>query len=558
MHSGSRFALATAALVASGCAATGGTLPDRPAPGTPFHQIMAAIAADRGATATAVEEYLATAEAGNDAAASRRAAVYAFEHDYDAAALRAARRWAALEPAEPAAHRLVARLLVRRNDVSGAVDHAEAAIVGPAQRDEAATAALADALAGEQNQDAVARVLGRIGARAASVSPTLQLALGSAALQAGDDVLAEAAARTLLAASPDAELRTEAEVLVGRALAARGDTAAALDWLRSRRVAGSPLGLELEYVGLLAADDRVEDALIELATIGKRYPDEPRIRRLRALIGKDGPDRRDAFEDFRALIAVPEFADEAGFRLAEMSIREQQYEQAVQLLARIGDGPWLLPAQDGLARLAEAGGEGEAAERLWERVAERYPQRAFEAEAYRAALLDRLGRTDDALRLMTRNLLHRPDDVGTLLNRGALLDRIGRHDEAIADMTAAVRILPDSAVALNALGYTLSIRTSRQTEALGYIRRALERSPDSAAIMDSYGWVLFRLGRLPEARSFLQYAYSQLADPEIAAHLGEVMWRQGDRDAARTLWQDAREKHPQNEPLQETVKRLLD
>ena len=70
------------------------------------------------------------------------------------------------------------------------------------------------------------------------------------------------------------------------------------------------------------------------------------------------------------------------------------------------------------------------------------------------------------------------------------------------------------------------------------------------------GWVLYRMGRLQEARDYLQRAYAINQDGEIAAHLGEVLWMMGDRDAARKLWDKARQESPGNDVMEETVRRL--
>ena len=525
--------------------------------GTAYHQVMAEIAADRGASATAAEEYLNAAERSDDPAASRQAAEFAFDYGFDSWALRAGRRWAQLAPADRPANLLVARLLLRRDDVAGAARHAVIALGPAAARTDADYENFAALLAGEDNREGVVRLLSRLVANSPP-SPALSLALGTAALTLRDAALAEASARQVLALVPAADPSAdEAHALLARAALARGDRAGAIELLAARRAAGVSPDIELEYAGRVAPADAEGEAAGLVESLASRLPDDPRVRRLRGAIRLAEEDLKGAFEDYRSLLDDARYGDEAAFRLAEISIRQQQYEQAVQLLARIGDGEYLLPAQDGLARLAEAGRESEAAERLWQRVSERYPKRAFAAEAYRVQLLQRLGRDDDALKSLTRTLYYRPDDVAAWLARGAILDRLGRTDEALADMREALRLRPHAPLTLNALGYTISNRTARQQEALALIRRALEREPASGAISDSYGWVLFKLNRLPEARSYLHYAYSLLPDPEVAAHLGEVMWRQGEREAAQALWSEALERDPDSLPLKETMERFL-
>jgi len=70
------------------------------------------------------------------------------------------------------------------------------------------------------------------------------------------------------------------------------------------------------------------------------------------------------------------------------------------------------------------------------------------------------------------------------------------------------------------------------------------------------GWVLYRRGQLPQALDYLQKAYAARPETEIAAHLGEVLWKMGRTAEARTLWRDARTREPNNETLKETLARL--
>ena len=132
-----------------------------------------------------------------------------------------------------------------------------------------------------------------------------------------------------------------------------------------------------------------------------------------------------------------------------------------------------------------------------------------------------------------------------------------RLQQAEADFRAVLKQDPDNARTLNALGYTLADRTDRYDEALALIEKALAQTPDDPAVIDSMGWVMFRLGRLQEAREYLQRAYDMTGDGEIAAHLGEVLWVMGDREAARALWEKARETAPDNPVLKDTLRRFV-
>jgi Flp pilus assembly protein TadD len=69
-------------------------------------------------------------------------------------------------------------------------------------------------------------------------------------------------------------------------------------------------------------------------------------------------------------------------------------------------------------------------------------------------------------------------------------------------------------------------------------------------------WVEFRLGHLEPAEAMLRRAYGLRADPDIAVHLGEVLWQKGDRAGAQKLWREARAKDPKNDTLKATLARL--
>jgi tetratricopeptide (TPR) repeat protein len=163
----------------------------------------------------------------------------------------------------------------------------------------------------------------------------------------------------------------------------------------------------------------------------------------------------------------------------------------------------------------------------------------------------------EAYALYSDYLASQPDDMEILYARALVAESLDRLDEAETDFRRILKIDPDNTRSLNALGYTLADRTDRYEEALKYVEKAYAQNPDDPAIIDSMGWVLYRLGRLEESREHLQRAYDMTQDSEIAAHLGEVMWVMGDRDAALALWQSAREANPDDPLLEDTVRRHL-
>ena len=59
-----------------------------------------------------------------------------------------------------------------------------------------------------------------------------------------------------------------------------------------------------------------------------------------------------------------------------------------------------------------------------------------------------------------------------------------------------------------------------------------------------------------KAIEYLQQAYKVNQDPEIAAHLGEVLWQKGKHDEARRIWNDALAAYPKNEVLLATANKF--
>jgi Flp pilus assembly protein TadD len=119
-----------------------------------------------------------------------------------------------------------------------------------------------------------------------------------------------------------------------------------------------------------------------------------------------------------------------------------------------------------------------------------------------------------------------------------------------------IAIRPDYHHAYNALGYSLAERGQRLPEARQLIQKAVELAPGDPFIADSLGWVEFRMGNKTEALRILEDAYKARPDAEIAAHLGEVLWSLGQRDRAQAVFREALLVAPDNESLQDTLKRL--
>ena len=158
--------------------------------------------------------------------------------------------------------------------------------------------------------------------------------------------------------------------------------------------------------------------------------------------------------------------------------------------------------------------------------------------------------------MYSRALQQNREDTTLLYARGLMAEKVDRLDMAEADLLKVITKEPDNADALNALGYTLADRTARYKEALDYIKRAAQLVPDDPAILDSLGWVSYRLGKMDDALMWLSKAFEKLEDAEIAAHYGEVLWQNNQKEKAREVWNKGKAQNSVNPVLVETLDRI--
>jgi len=173
-----------------------------------------------------------------------------------------------------------------------------------------------------------------------------------------------------------------------------------------------------------------------------------------------------------------------------------------------------------------------------------------------AQLLRDAGQLDEALRLIADALESFKNNIDLLYEHAMLAERAKQFDLMERELRQLIQIAPDNQHAYNALGYSLADRNVRVQEGFELISKANQLAPDDPYILDSLGWAEFRLGRIEQALKTLQRAHGIKPDAEIAAHLGEVLWKLGREDEAKAVWRSANEKDPKNETLKSTLQRL--
>jgi tetratricopeptide (TPR) repeat protein len=340
------------------------------------------------------------------------------------------------------------------------------------------------------------------------------------------------------------------------ALRANDRVAARRELERAVALAPTDREVRLTYAALL--NDSGDSAAAARALADLKPDDD--VLGARAAYAARANDKRLMADAYETLTQLPEPHPDARLELlGQMAELTENKDEALAWYREVARGEHYADAQMRIAVLLDdAGKHDEAREQLRALRAEGIEADAKLADTFllEAELLGRRDKEDEAVTVYAAGLKALPDERRLLYGRALLQERRDHLPEAEADLRRIVELNPDDPDALNALGYTLADRTDRYDEARGFIEKALKQKPDEPAIVDSMGWVLYKQKQYDESIRHLRRAYELQPDAEIAAHLGEVLWAAGQREEARKVWQQGKDKDPDNETLRDTIARL--
>ena len=313
--------------------------------------------------------------------------------------------------------------------------------------------------------------------------------------------------------------------------------------------------LRLEYARLLTNTD-MDAARAQFEILSVQSPQDADLLLSLALINRETGDDMIARAYLQKVLDTGSRLDEAHYYLGRIAEDNKQISEALEHYMQVRDSRQYLAANQHIGQILIAGGQLEASQAWFAQQRQAVPTRSEQLYGLEAEILRNNGANLSALAVLSAGIEAFPDSSSLRYARSMLGQQ--RNDLAMmeADLRAILARDPNNATALNALGYTLADQTERYDEAYTLISRALELDPEEPAILDSMGWVLYRKGDLDGALTYLTRAYASFPDPEVAAHLGEVLWVSGDTEGARNIWQGALLKDPQHQVLQKTLQRL--
>jgi tetratricopeptide (TPR) repeat protein len=247
---------------------------------------------------------------------------------------------------------------------------------------------------------------------------------------------------------------------------------------------------------------------------------------------------------------------QAWLMLAQAAEMRGDSKAATGWLDKIDDPQRALEVQTRRATLMAKQGKLREARALVQQVPERRPEDARAKLVAESQVLRDVKRWPEAHAVLVSANERFPSDIDLLYEQAMIAEKMSRVDEMERVLKRVIELKPDHHHAYNALGYSLAERNQRLPEARDLIAKAVELAPNDPFIADSLGWVEYRLGNHGPALQHLKRAYAARPDPEIAAHLGEVLWVTGAREEARRIWREGRARDADNEVLRETLARL--
>lgn len=516
--------------------------------------LLADIAAQRGQKELAAEAYLELAKTTRDLRAARRAAQLSFETHQLEQTLEALKLWHELEPQAVMPKQMLATVLVS----GGKLDEARPYLVellasdpDNAGRNFVQLYPLFGRQADKQAVYKMLRELAQPYPKFAEVHWVLAQAAEAAARH--EEALSEV--REARALRPEWELPVLLEAQLLQSKAPAEALAVTKKFLDDYPEANE---VRLFYARSLLEQKQYKESRVQFQQLLKAKPDNAELAFAVALLSIQLGELDRAEQELRQALSIgKKDSSTVHYYLAQLNEAKKNDAAALQEYQQVKEGEYVFPSRLRMTYLlVKAGKLNEAREALHQTEARNNQQRALLILTEGQILRD-AKQYDAAFQVLNKGLETLPNHPDLLYEAAMVADKQGKADIFEELLRKLIKVEPAHAHAYNALGYSLLERKVRLKEAMQLVEKAYQLAPDDAAIMDSMGWGYYLTGDMTKSVEFMRRAYAAFPDPEVAAHLGEVLWQQGAHDEAKNIWQDSLKKNPDNAVLQAVIKKFL-
>jgi tetratricopeptide (TPR) repeat protein len=315
--------------------------------------------------------------------------------------------------------------------------------------------------------------------------------------------------------------------------------------------------IRLQYARALLGQKQFLQAREEFQNLAQESPENPDMAFAIALISLQLNDFKGAETQLQqALSKGKKERDTIQYYLGQLGEARENEEEALAHYREVKSGEHQFAAQIRVAYLLSKQGKLDDSRQVLRDAVAQSNQQRVQLLLVEAQLLREAKRIDDAYQLLQQGLVKLPNQADLLYETAMLADKLGHYDEFERLLRKLIQLNPENAHAYNALGYSLLERNLRVAEAVVLVEKALQLAPDDIAIIDSVGWGYYRAGKLEESVQMLRRAFAGNPNPEIASHLGEVLWVRGDKEEAKQIWQSSLKTNPDNAQLQAVMKKF--
>lgn len=517
-----------------------------------YKYLVGEIAGQRGNPGLASQLFLDLARSSKDARLAERATKAAVYGNQGRVAMESAGLWAELDPASIEAQQANAQMLIATGNLAGAKPYLQKLLL---KEDTRANGFLYlnSLFARQVDKKAVLSLMQELAAPYPEL-PEASFTVAHAAWAAENNQLALAELDKADKLRPGWET---AALLRGQVLAGKSPGALVefyRDFLKRYPEAGE---VRLALARTLVNQKLFEEAKNEFVRLVASSNGNPEMMVVVGLLASQSGDYLEADKYFKqALDANFKNPDQIYLYLGQVAEKQKNDQEALGWYGKVQPGEQLLQAKFNIANIVARTQGTDAAIALLDGLENLSNEQVALVVQMQANLLNQAKRYQEAYDLLERGLSNTPNTPEMIYDFAMTAERLKKHDVEEDQLRKLIQIKPDFVQAYNALGYSLADRNIKLTEALSLIEKAHALSPEDHYILDSLGWVNYRLGKLDEALKHLQRAYSVQDDAEIAAHLGEVLWKSGRHEEAQKIWDDALSKSPDNEVLRNTVNRF--
>ena len=308
---------------------------------------------------------------------------------------------------------------------------------------------------------------------------------------------------------------------------------------------------------IMVNQKQYDEAKKQYPTILKNGKNSPEITAVIGLLSFQAGDFASAEDYFKQALSQDfKDKDQLYIYLAQVTEKQHRDADAINWYGKVQPGQHYLEAQiDASSIIARVQTVEIAIEKL-DALEDLSTEQQIIVIQTEASLLAKAKRDKESYDLLEKAVKNLPNTPELVYDYALAAERVNKLDIMESELRKTIAAKPDFAAAYNALGYSFADRNIKLDEAITLIEKALTLSPNDHYMLDSLGWAHYRKGNLDKAVKYLDQAYQASQDPEIAAHLGEVLWIKGKHEEAKKIWSEALSKTPDNELLNTTVNKF--